>query len=133
MTCKMKILTDDPDWALDIYEARALAMMFLRKRGRAGQGTPCLQATSNALTVTYYPNRSPMHLTVDRHGARVLSVERKDGDAWRMEIEIYNSGRWEYRLKTMVHPRPWLERWRALVTFTGSLPRQRSEKFSAQI
>ena len=133
MTCKMKILTDDPDWALDIYEARALAMMFLRKSGRAGQGTPCLQATSNGLTFMYYPNRSTVRLTVDTHSARVLSVEWKDGDAWRMEIEIYNSGRWEYRLKTMVHPRPWLERWRALVTFTGSLPRQRSEKFSAQI
>jgi hypothetical protein len=24
----------------------------------------------------------------------------------------------------MVHPRPWLERWRALATFTGSLLRQ---------
>jgi hypothetical protein len=69
MTCKMKILTDNPDWALDIYEARALAMMFLRKRGRAGQGAPCLQATSNALTVTYYLYRSPMHLTVDTHTA----------------------------------------------------------------
>jgi hypothetical protein len=29
----MKILTDDPDWARDIYEARALAMMFVRKHG----------------------------------------------------------------------------------------------------
>lgn len=38
MTCKKKILTDDPDWALDIYEARALAMMFLRKRGPRGAG-----------------------------------------------------------------------------------------------
>jgi hypothetical protein len=27
----MKILTDDPDWAPELYEARALAMTFVRK------------------------------------------------------------------------------------------------------
>jgi hypothetical protein len=121
----MKILTDDPDWARDLYEARALAMMFLRKHGRTVQGGPNLQAVCNGLTVTYHPNRSPVKLTVDASGACVLSVEWKDGQPWRMEIEIYNSGRWESRLKAAVHPRPWLERWRALVTFTGTLPPQR--------
>src|SRR5258708_9023221 len=30
---EMKILTNDPDWARDIYEPRALAMMFVRKHG----------------------------------------------------------------------------------------------------
>jgi len=33
-----------------------------------------------------------------------------------------HSGRWESRLKAMVHPRPWLERWRALSQETD-LPR----------
>ncbi|MDB5610197.1 MAG: hypothetical protein JWP25_7097 [Bradyrhizobium sp.] len=122
----MKILTDDPDWARDIYEARVLAMMFVRRHGRAAQGSPCLQATGNGLTITYYPNRSPVKITVDTPSSRVLNVEWKDGEAWRMEIETYNSGRWESRLKTMVHPRPWLERWRSLVTFTGTLPRSRT-------
>jgi hypothetical protein len=28
---EMKNLTDDPDWARDIYEPRALAMMFCQK------------------------------------------------------------------------------------------------------
>jgi hypothetical protein len=123
---EMKILTDDPDWARDIYEARALAMMFVRKHGCALQSSPCLQAVRNGLKVTFYPNRSPVLLTIDAPGARVLSVEWNDGDAWRMAIETYHSGRWESRLKAMVHPRPWLERWRVLATFAGSLPRQPS-------
>jgi hypothetical protein len=114
------VLTDDPDWARDIYEARALAMMFVRKHGRAVQGSPYLQAVRDGLTVAYYPSRSPMKLTVDSSGARVLSLEWKDGDAWRLEIEIYNSGRWKSRLKVMVHPRPWLDRWRAVAMFTAS-------------
>ena len=54
---EMKTLTDDPDWARDIYEARVLAMMFVRKYGCALQGSPCLQASGNGLTVTFYPNR----------------------------------------------------------------------------
>ena len=38
---EMKTLTDDPDWARDIYEARVLAMMFVRKWVRvAGQSVP---------------------------------------------------------------------------------------------
>jgi hypothetical protein len=57
----MKILTDDPDWAPELYEARAM------------------------------------------RPARRLS-----------------------RSHAMVHPRPWLERWPALATFTGSLPRQQT-------
>lgn len=121
-TLEMKVLTDDPDWARDIYEARALAMMFLRRHGRAVMGCSCLQATGNGFTVTYYPNRVPLRLTVDEHGKRVLNVEWKAGDAWRIEIEAHHPGRWESRLKAVAHPRPWLERWRALVTFTGSFP-----------
>lgn len=121
-THEMKILTDDPDWARDVYEARALAMTFVRRQGRAVKGNSCLQAASNGFTVTYYPNRAPLRLTVDEYGKRVLSVEWKAGDAWRIEIEAYHSGRWESRLKAVTHPRPWLERCRALVTFTGSLP-----------
>ena len=122
---EMKTLTDDPDWARDIYEARVLAMMFVRKYGCALQGSPCLQASGNGLTATFYPNRSPLLLTIDAPpGTRVLSLEWNDGDAWRVAIETYHSGRWESRLKAMVHPRPWLERWRALATFTGSSPRQ---------
>jgi hypothetical protein len=98
----MKILTDDPDWARDIYEARALAVLFVRKYGRAVQGGPCIRATGRGLTVLQQPNRSPVHLTVDTRDARVLSLEWNDGDAWRMEIETYQSGRWESRLKAMV-------------------------------
>jgi hypothetical protein len=30
----MKTLTDDPDWAPKLYEARALAIRFLGKHGR---------------------------------------------------------------------------------------------------
>ncbi len=122
----MKILTDDPDWARDIYEARALAVTFLRRHGRAMNGSLYLQAVGNGFTVTYYLNRAPLCLTIDDHGKRVLSVQWKAGDAWRIEIETYHSGRWESRLKALVHPRPWLERCRALVTFTGSLPPSRT-------
>jgi hypothetical protein len=69
-----------------------------------------------------------MRLTVDAAGDRVLSLESKRGDAWRMKIETYHTGRWQSRLKAAAHPRPWLERCRALVTFTGTLPKQRLEK-----
>jgi hypothetical protein len=124
-THEMKILTDDPDWARDVYKARALAMMFLRRYGRAVMGSSCSQATANGFTVTYYPNR-PLRLTVDEHGKRVLGLEWKNGDAWRMEIETYHAGRWQSRLKAMAYPRPWLERCRALVTFSGSLPPSRA-------
>lgn len=120
----MKILTDDPDWKRDVYEARALAMTFV---ARCGHGVPGgRQATGNGLTVTYHQDRSPLRLTIDARGDRVLSVEWKPGDAWRMEIETYDSGRWRARLKAVAHPRPWLERWRSLVSFTGTLPRSRS-------
>jgi hypothetical protein len=30
----MKFLTDDPDWAPELYEARVLAMTFVSKHGR---------------------------------------------------------------------------------------------------
>jgi hypothetical protein len=117
----MKILTHDPDWAHDIYEARALAVLFVRKYGRAVQGGPSIRATGSGLTVC-----SPVHLTVDTRDTRVLSLEWKDGDARRMEIETYQSGRWESRLKAMVYPSPWLERCRSMLTFTGSLPKRSS-------
>jgi hypothetical protein len=122
----MKTLTDDPDWGRDVYRALALAMIFLGRHGHAIPASPCLRASGNGLTVTYYPNRSPVLLMIDALGDRVLSVEWKDGDAWRMAIETFQPGRWESRLKALVHPRPWLERWRAAVTFTGSLPRGRT-------
>ncbi len=121
----MKILTDDPDWGRDVYQARVLAMIFVAKRGRAMPESSCLQASGNGVTVTYHPNRSPVLLTIDAPGARVLSVEWNDGDAWRMAIETFQPGRWQSRLKALAHPRPWLERWRAAVSFTGTLPRGR--------
>jgi hypothetical protein len=118
----MKILTDDPDWKREVYEARALAMRFVGSHGRAMRSAHGLQAVGNGLTVTFQPTRSPLQLTVDTSGARVLSIEWHDGDAWRLTIETYHSGQWESRLKAAVYPRPWLARCRSLVTFTGSLP-----------
>jgi hypothetical protein len=129
---EMKILTDDPDWSPEIYEARALAMIFVKRQGRAVPGSSLVQAVGNGLTVIYHPNRSPLLLTIDAGATRVLSVEWKAGDAWRTEIETYQSGPWKSRLQTIAHPRPWLERCRTLVTFTGSLPRQMSEKPGAK-
>src|ERR1700694_600460 len=128
----MKIVTDDPDWAPDLYEARALAMTFVRKHGRWQRNAMTfVVAERNGLTVTYYPHRSPLLLTIDAAGesveplTRVLKIEWNDGAAWRVAIETYHHGRWQSRLKAMVHPRPWSQRWRALATFTGSLPRQK--------
>jgi hypothetical protein len=127
----MKIVTDDPDWAPELYEARALAMTFVGRHGRWQRNIVTrLVAELNGLTVTYYPQRSPLLLTIDASGesveafARVLKIEWNDGAAWRMAIETYHRGRWQSRLKATVHPRPWLQRWRALATFTGSLPRR---------
>jgi hypothetical protein len=130
-TARMKIVTDDPDWAPELYEARALALALVRKHGRwQHSASTCLIAERNRLTVTYYPHRSPLLLTIDASGesaeARVLSIEWNDGAAWRMAIETYHRGRWQSRLKAMVQPRPWLQRWRAMATFTGSLPRQQT-------
>jgi hypothetical protein len=122
----MKILTDDPDWKREVYEARVLAMRFVGRHGRAVRGAHGLQAVGNGLTITFHPTRSPLQLTVDASGARVLSIEWHDGDAWRLTIETYHSGQWEARLKAAVYPRPWLARWRSLVTFTGSLPPSRA-------
>jgi hypothetical protein len=117
----MKIVTDDPDWALELYEARALAMTFVGRHGRWQRNIVTrLVAELNGLTVTYYPQRSPLLLTI----ARVLKIEWNDGAAWRMAIETYHRGRWQSRLKATVHPRPWLQRWRALAMFTGSLRRR---------
>jgi hypothetical protein len=122
----MKTITDDPDWARDMYESRALAVMFVQRHGQEqANGTPCHVAERKGLTVTYYPGRSPMLLTIDvsdrptAPSTRVLSLEWNDGDAWRVAIETYHRGRWQSRLKTMVYPRPWLERWRALALFTA--------------
>jgi hypothetical protein len=123
----MKILTDDPDWAPKLYEARALAIRLVRKHGRSQPGPAAfLVAERDGLMVAYHPHRSPLLLTVDasREAAgryeRVLSIEWNEGDAWRVAIETYRPGRWESRLKTIVHPRPWLERWRAMALFTAS-------------
>jgi hypothetical protein len=107
-----------------IYTKRALAMKVIGKYGRPVQGGR--QAVRSGLTVTYYSGRSPMQLTIDAEGKRVLSIAWKPGDAWRMEIETYQSGRWQSHLKAAAHPRPWLERCRSLVTFTGTLPRNSS-------
>src|SRR5277367_6308017 len=62
---EMKILTDDPDWARDIYEARALAIKCVRNHGRAIDSGECLQVIHNGLTITYHPDRSPLLLTID--------------------------------------------------------------------
>jgi hypothetical protein len=127
----MKFLTDDPDWAPELYEARVLAMAFVSRHGRwQHDAAPFLVAERIGVRVTYYPHRSPLMLTVDASGwsvepfARVLKIEWNTADAWRVAVETYHHGRWQSRLKAMVHPRPWLERWRALATFTGSLLRQ---------
>jgi hypothetical protein len=122
----MAILTDDPDWKRDVYEARALAIAFVGRYGHAVESGRA--ATGNGLTVIYHPDQSRVRLTIDATGDRVLSLEWKRGEAWRMRIETYHSGRWQSRLKAAAHPRPWLQRCRALVTFTGTLPVQRLEK-----
>jgi hypothetical protein len=119
---KMKVLTDDPEWARDIYDARALGLMVVRMYGRPVPDSRSLQAGGNGLTIKYYPNRSPLLLTIDMGATCVLSIEWKRVDAWRTEIEIYETGPWESRLRTLARPRPWLECCRALVTFTGTLP-----------
>jgi hypothetical protein len=55
---------------------------------------------------------------------RVVTLEYERSNAWRITVDVYQPGRWQRQLKTLVHPRPWLERWRALVTFTGTLPQR---------
>jgi hypothetical protein len=122
----MAILTDDPDWKPDVYKARALAVMFVGKYGRAVPGGR--QAIGHGLTVGYQSDGSSVRLTIDANNDRVLSLIWKRRDAWRMEIETYRQGRWQFRLKAAAYPRPWLERCRAMVTFTGTLPKQRFEK-----
>ncbi len=90
----MKILTDDPDWAPKLYEARALAIRLVRKHGRR-QFDARLVAARKGLTVTYHPQRSPLRLTIDIAGEtagrfeRVLDIEWNAGDAWRVVIETY--------------------------------------------
>ena len=95
----MKILTDDPDWAPDIYEARALAMTCVRKHGRASD-PGCLQTICSGLTITYHLNRSPVLLTIDAP-YRVLALEWSQRDAWRMVIQAYHQGRWQSRLRAI--------------------------------
>jgi hypothetical protein len=135
----MTIITDDPDWARDMYEARALAMLFVEKHGRAPlDGTPCTVAAGNGLTVSCHSLRSLVQLTIDVRGnaadrsERVLSVEWQHGDAWRVAIQTFHRGRWQSRLKAMVHPRPWLERWRAVALFTAQ-PDRRSPRSASVI
>jgi hypothetical protein len=119
---KMKVLTDDPDWARDIYAARALALTVVLRHSRPNPGSRSLHAIGDGFAISYYPNRSPLLLTIDMGAIRVLSIEWKKGDAWRAEIEIYETGPWERRLRIMAHPRPWLEHCRALVSFASALP-----------
>src|SRR5260370_31106702 len=104
----MKIPTDDPDWAPELYEARAreLAMTFVRNHGRwQRDGMTFLVAERNGLTVTYYRHRSPLMLTVDASGgaaeplARVLKIEWNDGRRvargnrkWPMAIPAQGDG-----------------------------------------
>jgi hypothetical protein len=129
----MGILTDDPDWAPDLYEARVLALAFLRRYGRAQLvGTPwqCWEADRGGIVVTLYAKRSPILLTIDASGestelsGRVVTLEYQRSNAWRITVDVYQPGRWQQQLKRMVHPRPWMERWRALITFTGKLPQR---------
>ena len=129
----MRFLTDDPDWAPDLYEARVLAMALLRRYGRAQPpGTPCqcCKAERGGIVVTLFPRRTPILLTIDAPdgsadlSARVLTLEYEGSSAWRIIVDVYKPGRWQRQLKSMVHPRPWVERWRALVTFTGTLPQR---------
>jgi hypothetical protein len=69
----MKIVTDDPDWKRDLYEARALAMRLVGRHGQTVQGGR--QALRNGLMVIYDRGRSPMQFTIDAEGKRVLSIE----------------------------------------------------------
>lgn len=102
----------------------SLAMRLIKKHGHASN-SGCLQAACNGLIIKYYPRRSPRLLTVNapsRSGercSRVLTLEWKNGDAWRVAIITYRSGSWESRLRAIVHPRPWLERWRAVAISQG--------------
>jgi hypothetical protein len=66
---EMKILTDDPNWGARHFGGVGAAMMSVRKHGCALQGSPCLQVVRNSLTVTFYPNRSPVLLTIDARPA----------------------------------------------------------------
>jgi hypothetical protein len=129
----MGILTDDPDWAPDLYEARVLALAFLRRYGRAqlvGTEWQCWEADRGGIVVTLYPKRSPVLLTIDAPDestelfGRVVTLEYDRSNAWRITVDVYRPGRWQQQLKQMVHPRPWMERWRALITFTGKLPQR---------
>ena len=72
----MKILTDDPDWKRDLYEARALAIKFVGRQGRLVEGGH--RAVRNGLTVTYHPDRSPMQLTIS---VRPLAIPAQGGGA----------------------------------------------------
>src|SRR5260370_8040495 len=129
----MRFLTDDPDWAPDLYEARVLAMALLRRYGRAQPpGTPCqcCKAERGGIVVTLFPRRTPILLTIDAPdgsadlSARVLTLEYEGSSAWRIIVDVYKPGRWERQLKPMVHPPPWFDLWRALVTFTCPLPQR---------
>jgi hypothetical protein len=128
----MGMVTDDPDWAPGLYESRVLALAFLRRYSRTpfpGTAEPSCRAEKDGVVVTLHRQHGSVVLTIDATQKstelieRVLTIEYESSNAWRIMVDAYRPGRWQRHLKTMVHPRPWLERCRAFVSFTGTLPR----------
>jgi hypothetical protein len=100
----MGFLTDDPDWAPDLYEARVLAFAFLRRYGRAqlkGTAWQCWVAERGGIVVTLCPRRTPILLTIDAPDestgllGRVVALEYGSSNAWRIIVDVYRPGRWQ--------------------------------------
>ena len=71
----MKIVTDDPDWAPELYEARALAMRFVRKHGRWQRDLEMIRvAERGGLRIIFHAHRMPRLLTIDTTGKTVERV-----------------------------------------------------------
>src|SRR5258705_3808038 len=102
----------------------------IRPRTASGHALSMLQGRKRRHRRHAFPTAHPILLTIDAPdgsadlSARVLTLEYEGSSAWRIIVDVYKPGRWERQLKTMVHPRPWVERWPALVTFTGTLPQR---------